>query len=247
MAASRPIMMFCSEPWLASLTEKWPTRIAGTSGRCPTCAASAPMFAIMAFWSAVSSSLRLFPCCCSLPSRAVRKRIRRRRDLERLPAAAGDLDHLFPVADVDVGHVQRAEDVDAGGALGDRGQVVVAHQQDHRDAGVRDLLDASREFALVRGVRVARLVRVTGEDEDVHALLDRVVADVAQPAQEVHDARVDPGRGVDPPVVFHADVDVGGVKEFDRLHGSKSDAERRNWTPVAVPLIPRQCIDSQSR
>ena len=45
MAASRPIMMFCSEPWLASLTEKWPTRIAGTSGRCPTCAASAPIFA----------------------------------------------------------------------------------------------------------------------------------------------------------------------------------------------------------
>ena len=74
------------------------------------------------------------------------------------------------------------------------------------------------ELALVRGVRVARLVRVAGEDEDVHALLDRVVADVAQPAQEVHDARVDPGRGVDPPVVFHADVNVGGVEEFDGLH-----------------------------
>ena len=27
--------------------------------------------------------------------------------------------------------------------------------------------------------------------------------------------RVDPRRGVDPPVVFHADVNVGGVKEFD--------------------------------
>ena len=78
------------------------------------------------------------------------------------------------------------------------------------------------ELALVRGVRVARLVRVTGEDEDVHALLDRVVADVAQPAQEVHDARVDPRRGVDPPVVFHADVDVGGVEEFDRLHVARA-------------------------
>ena len=146
------------------------------------------------------------------------QRIRRGRDLERLPAAADDLDDLLPVADVDVGHIQRAEDVDAGGALGDRGQVVVAHQHDHRDAGVRDLLDAPRKLALVRGVRVARLVRVTGEDEDVHALLDRVVADVAQPAQEVHDARVDPGCGVDPPVVFHADVNVGGVEEFDGLH-----------------------------
>ena len=116
------------------------------------------------------------------------QRVRRGRDLERLPAAAGDLEHLFAVADEHVGHTQRAEDVDAGGALGDRGQVMVAHQHDHRDAGVGDLLDAPRELALVRGVGVARLVRVTGEDEDIHALLDRVVADVAQPAQEVHDA-----------------------------------------------------------
>ena len=176
----------------------------------------------------MSSSLRLLPCCLLFAQQGGAQRIGRRRDLERLPAAAGDLDHLFPVADVHVGHIQRAEDVDAGGALGDRGQVVVAHQHDHRDAGVRDLLDAPRELALVRGVRVARLVRVAGEDEDVHALLDRVVADVAQPAQEVHDARVDPGRGVDPPVVFHADVDVGGVEEFDRLHSkSHAKAQRR--------------------
>ena len=159
------------------------------------------------------------PCCLLFAQQRGAQRIRRRRDLERLPAAAGDLDHLLPVAHEHVGHTQRAEDVDAGGALGDRGQVVVAHQQDHRDAGVRDLLDAPRKLALVRGIRVARLVRVAGEDEDVHALLDRVVTDVAQPAQEVHDARVDPGRGVNPPVVFHADVDVGGVEEFDRLHG----------------------------
>ena len=66
------------------------------------------------------------------------QRIGRGGDLERLPAAADDLEDLFPVAHGDVGHIERAEDVDAGGALGDRGQVMVAHQHDHRDAGVRD-------------------------------------------------------------------------------------------------------------
>ena len=60
--ASRPIMMFCSEPWLASLTEKWPVRIAGTSGCCRAWTASAWMFSIMAFWSSASSSARLLPC-----------------------------------------------------------------------------------------------------------------------------------------------------------------------------------------
>ena len=67
----------------------------------------------------------------------MRRGIRRRSHLERLPAAADDLDDLLAVAHVHVGHIQRAEDVDAGGAFGYRGQVVVAHQQDHRDAGVR--------------------------------------------------------------------------------------------------------------
>ena len=132
---------------------------------------------------------------------------------------------LLAVAHDHVGHIERAEDVNAGGALGDRRQVVVADEQDHRDARVRDPLDAPRELALVRRVRVARLVRIAREDEDVHALFDRVVADVAQPAQKVHDARVDSGRGVDPPVVFHADVDVGGVEEFDGLHSLRPYGE----------------------
>ncbi len=127
--------------------------------------------------------------------------------------------HLFAVAHGDVGHVERAEDVDAGGALGDRGQVMVADEHDHRDAGVRDPLDAARELALVSRVRVARAVGVAGEEENINPLLDGVVGDVAQPAQEVHDARVDPRRGVDPPVVLHADVNVGGVEQFDGFHG----------------------------
>ena len=97
-------------------------------------------------------------------------------DLERLPAAADDLEHLFPVAHGDVGHIERAEDVDAGVALGDRGQIMVAHEHDHRDAGVRDLLDAAGELTLVGRVGIARFVRIAGEDEDIHALFDGIIA-----------------------------------------------------------------------
>ena len=204
--------MFCSEPWLASLTLKWPVRMAGTSGVLP-CLGRERLDVVD--HGALEQAVQLGQALALhfIPADQRRaQRVGRRGDLERLPAAADDLEHLFPVAHGDIGHIERAEDVDAGGALGDRGQVMVAHEHDHRDAGVRDLLDAAGELPLVGRVGVARLVRITGEDENVHALLDGVVADVAQPAQEVHDARVDPCRGIDPPVVFHADVDVGGVK-----------------------------------
>ena len=58
-----------------------------------------------------------------------------------------------------------------------------------------DPLDAPRELVLGAWDSGCGEVRVTGEDEDVHALLDRVVADVAQPAQEVHDTRLIPVAG----------------------------------------------------
>ena len=210
--------MFCSEPWLASLTLKWPIRIAGTSACCADLGRER---LDVVDHGALEQAVQLGQALALHLIAADQRRaqwVGRRGDLKRLPAAAGDLEHLFAVAHGDVGHIERAEDVDAGRALGDRGQIVVADEHDHRDAGVRDLLDAAGELPLIGRVGIARLVRITGEDEDVHALLDGVVGDVAQPAQEVHDAGVDPRRGVDPPVVFHADVDVGGVEELDGFH-----------------------------
>jgi hypothetical protein len=89
---------------------------------------------------------------------------------------------------------------------------MVAYQQEHRNAGVGDPLDPPRKLALVGGVWIARLVGVAGKDEDVHPLVDGVVGKVAEPAQEVHHAGVDPGGGIYPPVVFHTDMNVGGVQ-----------------------------------
>ncbi len=105
----------------------------------------------------------------------------------------------------------------AGAALG-RVQVVVAHQQDHGNARVGHALDAPCELALEGRVRLAHLVRVAREHEDVDLLVDRIVDHVGQPAQKVHGAAVHPRVRVDPAVVLHADMQVRGVEELDGLH-----------------------------
>jgi len=148
--------------------------------------------------------------------------IRRGRDLQALAVAAGDGLHRVVGSDVDVGHAQRVEDADRSGAALHGRQVVVAHQQHHGHACIRQPLDAPRELPLEGGIGIAHLVRVAREHEQIDVLFDGIIDHVGQPSQEIHHAAVDARLGVHPTVVFHADVQIGGVEQLDRLHGCSS-------------------------
>ena len=130
--------------------------------------------------------------------------------------SARGLDHpaLGLVADDDVGHIERAEDVDGGGLLCRAGQVVVADEQQGGHA-VGQAFDAPGELALLGGFGVARLEGVAGEDDQVGVVRERVVDNLIQPIEEIAHAAGGAGGGIELAVVFHADVQVGEMHEAD--------------------------------
>ena len=94
-------------------------------------------------------------------------------------------------------------------------EVMVADEQKRRDARSAQALDAFRELPLVRLRRLARLVRVAGEDDGVDAVANRVVDQRVERVEEVLQAGVPGTIRERPPVTIHADVEVG---EMDDPH-----------------------------
>ncbi len=140
---------------------------------------------------------------------------------ERNPAdedrAALRLNHLRTdlTSNGDVGHVERAEDVDARGFGRHARHVVVAHKHEYWHA-VGEALDAFGELALLRGIGVARFESVTGEDHEVGVVVKRVGDHLVEPIQKIADTAGDAGLRIDLAVIFHADVQVGEVQNADR-------------------------------
>jgi len=63
--------------------------------------------------------------------------------------------------------------------------------------------------------RVARLIDVAGYDDQVDVVGKGTIDRLVEGVQEILQAAREPRRGVDPPVVFHPDVDVGEMQELD--------------------------------
>ena len=101
-----------------------------------------------------------------------------------------------------------------------RGQVVIAHEQHRGHARIRQPLDAAGKLALIGGAGVARLECVAGKDDQVNLVRQAVFDHLVKAAKKVDHAPVDAGGGINPAIVFHADVKVGQVQHADGFgHG----------------------------
>ncbi len=141
-----------------------------------------------------------------------------RRYLDRCPLASPDLVHAVSPTYHHVGNIQRAKDLDAGSSSFLGRQVVIAHQQYDRDTGIGQALDAPGKLAAVGRVGVAGLVGVAGKEDQVHLVLQRILDDLAQPPQKVHDPAIEPRNGIEPAIIFHAYVQIGQMQDSDTFH-----------------------------
>ena len=66
---------------------------------------------------------------------------------------------------------------------------VVAREQEDGDAAIHQGCEASRELALVRLRRVAALVGVAGDEDEVGVVAVRVVDHLVEGAEKVEEAR----------------------------------------------------------
>ena len=112
-----------------------------------------------------------------------------------------------------VGHVQRVEYLQRRGPANDVRRVVIAHQQEYRNAGAGKLRHATRELPLVRLGRVAALVRVAAEEHQVDGVIDGVVHQLIVSVEEVSQAGGKPRLRVHAAVVLDAYVQVGEVQD----------------------------------
>ena len=82
---------------------------------------------------------------------------------------------LQAVADADLWDAEGGEDLDGAGPAAGVGDVVVADQEEDGNAVLGKVGHAAGELALVGLGRVAALVGVSGEEDEVNVLTDGVV------------------------------------------------------------------------
>jgi hypothetical protein len=138
---------------------------------------------------------------------------------DHLERARARLDHMQTrtIGDRDPFDGQGLEDLDRVRAPSSRRNVVVAGQDDDRQAGAADAVDALGELALVGRVWDAAFVNIAGDQDDVHALGQAIIDRLVQPRQVVVQPGVQAGGRIDPAVVFRADVQVGQVEHSDHI------------------------------
>jgi hypothetical protein len=109
------------------------------------------------------------------------------------------------------------EDVQGGGPLLHPGQVVVAHQQEHREAGLQQAPEAGGELPQIGRGGIPVFKGVAAEQDQVRLVLDGIVHDAIEGMQEVHHPPVQAGLGVDLAVGLHADMQIGEMKDANGL------------------------------
>ena len=151
----------------------------------------------------------------------------------------------------DVWDGERGEDVEGGGAGGDVGHVVVADEQEHGYAGVREACDAPCELALVRLRWVAALVGVAGEQGEVYAAIDGVVDELVEGVEEVGEASAEAGGRVGVAVALDADVHVREVEDTHGYRASHSSRLMPAWRRMSASwcllMSPRWGLGIQTR
>src|SRR5262245_56937705 len=146
------------------------------------------------------------------------------------------------VGDRDTLDCQGLKNLDRVRAAGSRRDVMVAGQDHDRQTSLANALDAFGELSLVRRVRSAAFIHIAGDQYDIGAGVQAHVDRLVQPLQVIDQARVQASRWVDPAMVFHADVQVGQVQQFDhigyRLQVTGYRSGRPLYSPITCHLSP---------
>ena len=126
------------------------------------------------------------------------------------------------------------------------GEVVIAHQQQGRDAGTRQAHDAPAPFTLKGGRRCAIFVGIAGEDHQVDFFFDGSIYNRIQRFEKVHDARRQSSLRIMTPVVRHINMCIGKMQEFNHgsipnccnscMQGEKPGCTSRHWRRSSTAL-----------
>jgi hypothetical protein len=162
-----------------------------------------------------------FAAMLGLRQQTIAHGIRRGGDLHLAALRVNDVQVLGPAND-HIRHTQRAIDVDAAGFFLHRRQIVIAHQHHHRHIRIDEALDAPRKLALQSGAGIARLEGITREDHQIDIMVQTVIDHLVEAVQKIEHAAIDAGAGIDVPVIFHADVNIGKMQNVD--HGHEKDS-----------------------
>ncbi len=112
------------------------------------------------------------------------------------------------------------EDLGGGGPAHGVGHIMVADEEKDGDAGARKAVDAPGELPLLGLGRLAGLIGVPAEKDEVDMVFQGEVDELVEGGQEIGQAGGKAGGGVDATVVLDAEVQVG---EMDDLHFTHSN------------------------
>jgi hypothetical protein len=131
-----------------------------------------------------------------------------RQDLKRTGTC---FDHVQAGALSDCHAFQRQciEDLDRVRAPGRRRDIVIADQDEDRQASPAQAQNAAGELALVGRVGCAILIHIAGDQYRVSTLGQPILDRFVQPVKVVDQPGVHAAGWVEPAVIFHANVQVG--------------------------------------
>ena len=133
-------------------------------------------------------------------------------DMNR-PGAGFDPQRLLSPHHIGIHKGECIEDVHGGRPAKGGGRVVTAHDDDGGDSPFLQSVQLYGELSLPGGVRVGRFVDVAGKEDHVDGLFERQANHELEAADKIHEARVEPGGGVDATVVLHAQMEISAMAE----------------------------------
>ena len=136
-------------------------------------------------------------------------------NLER-PGRRGDAIGLETAADLDARHGQGRENFHGVGPAAGVGQVVIAHQQKHRKAGRYQAADAAGKLPLMGLGRVAALIHISGQQNQIHFLGQGKLRYFVQGTEKIPQSGGKAGSRVEAAIVLHADMQVGKMQDTHR-------------------------------
>ena len=120
---------------------------------------------------------------------------------------------------MDIGHLQRGEDIHRSGPARGGRKIVVPNQKKRRDTGFGQPVQAFGEFPLMSLRRVAPFVGVTGQQHQIDPFIQSKLHHLLQRIKEISQPGGKPRLRVGAAVILHTDMEVGKMKD-SHLNGS---------------------------
>ena len=131
------------------------------------------------------------------------------------------------VGDVDLFNGQGIENLNSGSPADGVGHIVVAGKEKDGDAAGGEAVNPSGKLSLLGLARLTALVGITAEEDKVCPVLKGIVYQLVKGGQEVFQSCRKAAGRVNVPVVFHSEVQVGKVDDFQPL-------------PLCPPLVQEE-------